>query len=369
MSVTPLWCDRCMFDVLVDELRTHSTEWLHRERGELIAQQRNLRTREMAVLRVLDERGQVDCSIGAQGESARVVRDKVETARALESLPEIGRVAFDGGFSDEQLSQVVRLADEESDREWAARAPNVDPIELVRLVRSVSKPSADDSRARHAARELRMWWTKDKGFLNVRGQLPDVMGAQFETTITALTETMKPAKGQAWIPFEQRAADALLHLCEPPVADDEHAPSMAALAGLQVAVPLHGPAEIAGVPIADGLLEQLRANASVTPVLVDDDGSVVSIGRAAPGLSPKLRRAVLLRDARCRFPGCGRWRRLQAHHLVPRSCGGEDVIANLAAVCPAHHRLLVPHGLLALVGNPNLPDGLRLVAASRGPPP
>ena len=57
----------------------------------------------MAVLRVLDERGQVDCTIGLQGESAGVVRDKVETARALESLPEIAAVAMEGGFSDEQL--------------------------------------------------------------------------------------------------------------------------------------------------------------------------------------------------------------------------------------------------------------------------
>jgi hypothetical protein len=86
-----------MFDALVDELRSHSTEWLRREREELIGQQRNLRTREMAVLRVLDERGQVDCSMGSAGESARVVRDKVETARALEALPAIGSVALEGG--------------------------------------------------------------------------------------------------------------------------------------------------------------------------------------------------------------------------------------------------------------------------------
>src|SRR3954452_7610291 len=114
-----------MFDALVDELRTHSTEWLRREREHLMVQQRNLRTRELAVLRVLDERGQVDCSMGSQGESARVVRAKVETARALESLPAIGSVAMGGGFSDEQLSSVVHLADSESDREWARRAPNV----------------------------------------------------------------------------------------------------------------------------------------------------------------------------------------------------------------------------------------------------
>lgn len=131
---------------------------------------------------------------------------------------------------------------------------------------------------------------------------------------------------------------------------------------------LHGPAEIAGVAIADSVVEQLRANASITPVLVDDDGTVIAIGRAAPGLSPKLRRAVLLRDARCGVPGCGRRRGLEVHHLLPRTWGGTDDISNLAAVCPAHHRLLVPHGLLALVGNPNLPDGLELVTADRGPP-
>src|SRR5919201_4035119 len=203
-----------MFDALVDELRTHSTEWLRREREQLITKQRNLRTREMAVLHVLDERGQVDCSLGSAGESARVVREKVETARALESLPEIAAVAFDGGFSDEQLSSVVRLADESSDREWAVRAPKVDADELARLARKVKAPTPDEGRKRYAAREVRTWWNRDRNMLQVRGQLPDVMGATFEATITELTEQMKPAKGQPWVPFEQRAADALLQLCE-----------------------------------------------------------------------------------------------------------------------------------------------------------
>ncbi len=162
-------------------------------------------------------------------------------------------------------------------------------------------------------------------------------------------------------------ADALVALCDPHDAADDHAPSLARSPVLQVAVPQHGPAEIAGIPIADSLLEQLRANATIEPVLVDDHGVVLAIGRRTAAVSPKLRRAVLLRDARCRMPGCARHRGLEAHHLVPRSWGGADEISNLAAVCPAHHRLLVPHGLLALVGNPNLPDGLEL-AAGRAPP-
>ncbi len=171
-----------MFDALVDEMRTHTTEWLRREREELIARQRQLRTREMAVLRVLDERGHVDCSIGSDGESARVVRDKLETARALESLPEIAAVAFDGGLSDEQLSSVVRLADEESDAEWARRAPNVTPTDLARLARSKVKPTVEEGRARHAARVLWMKRDEQRGMLRYGGELPDVMGAKFEAT-------------------------------------------------------------------------------------------------------------------------------------------------------------------------------------------
>jgi hypothetical protein len=294
------------------------------------------------------------------------MRDKVETARQLESLPAIGAVAMDGGLSDEQLSSVVKVADGESDRDWARRAPNVDPLELQRMARTVSKPTAADSRARFAARELRMWRSRDKTMLHLRGQLPDDMGARFEATITALTEKMK-VKGVPWRPFEQRAADALLALCESGDERDQ-TPRLGAQPVLQVAVPLEGPAEIAGIPIADSLLEQLRANATIEPVLVDDGGVFLAIGRRFSAMSPKLRRAVLLRDARCRVPGCGRRRGLQVHHLVPESRGGPTEVGNLAAVCPAHHRLLVPHGLLALVGNPNLPDGLELVTASRGPP-
>lgn len=92
-------------------------------------------------------------------------------------------------------------------------------------------------------------------------------------------------------------------------------------------------------------------------------------GLRTPALSPKIRRAVLLRDGKCRVHGRGRRKGLEAHHLVPRSQGGTDDISNLAAVCPAHHRLLIPHGVLELVGNPNLPDGLELVTVGERAPP
>ena len=128
---------------------------------------------------------------------------------------------------------------------------------------------------------------------------------------------------------------------------------------LQVLVPLEGPAEIAGVPIADSLLEQLRANASIEPVLVDDDGVPVFIGRRTCALSPKVARAILLRDGgRCRC--CDR-KGNHVHHLRPKSWGGTDDPSNLATVASPCHPDLIPHGNYAIVGNPNLPDGLRKV--------
>ena len=316
ITVTPPWLDRCMFDVLVDEFRTHSTEWLRRDaRGVGLAAAEPAHAEELAVLRVLDERGQVDCSMGSQGESARAVRDKVETARALESLPAIASVAMEGGFSDEQLSSVVQVADEESDREWARRAPNVDPLELSRMARKVSKPTAEDSRARFAARELRMWRARGSAMLQFRGQLPDDLGVRFEAEIYRRTEQMK-VKGEPWAPFEQRAADALMSLCDPVAADDDDTPTLAPLAGIQAAVPLHGPAEIAGIPIADSSVGAVagervdHAGARRRRRCGDGDraGGAGDLGEAAPGGVAARPRGVgsrgVLGGAGCRSTIC-----------------------------------------------------------------
>ena len=67
-------------------------------------EQRRLRVEELAVTAVLDERGALDETTAARdGVSVDAVRERVETARALESLPAVAAAAYDGGLSDEQL--------------------------------------------------------------------------------------------------------------------------------------------------------------------------------------------------------------------------------------------------------------------------
>lgn len=348
-----------MFDVLVDGFRNHSTEWLEARRSELVDEQRRLHSEELAIICVLDERGRIDARIGDHGESPQTVRQKLETARRLEHLPKIAAVACEGQPSDEQLDQVVQLANEESDAHWADRAPHIAPMELSRLARNANKPSTEDSLARQEARSLSLRWNSSKTMLRFGGAPPDVMGAQFEKTINDYMEERRPAKGASWDTFEHRAADALVALCESLGGGDDQAPSWAARPVAQLHIPLSGPAEFAGVPIADSLLEQWRANVSVEPVVVDDDGVPVGIGRRCTFLSPKIMWAVLLRDHHCRI--CGSTRGLQVHHLRPRTWGGTDDMSGLALVCSTCHRPLIPHGPWALVGNPNQPDGLRRV--------
>src|SRR5215211_2419943 len=93
MTVTGPCDDRHMdehqfgFSVLVDELRCRPTEWLAERRAWLAREQRRLHVEELAVTRVLDERGAINDALAARdGVSVRTARETLATARALEDL-------------------------------------------------------------------------------------------------------------------------------------------------------------------------------------------------------------------------------------------------------------------------------------------
>jgi hypothetical protein len=345
------------------ELRTHTTEWLVARRTELIREQRRLHVEELAVTAVLDERGAVDDALAARdGVSVRSVRETVETARALEDLPEVAAAAFDGRLSDEQLTPVARLADASSDAEWARRAPNTAPSDLARLARTAVTPTMDEARARRAARALGFWWRRGAGMLDGRFSIPDLDGDLVERVFNDMIDRMRPAKGQPWETRARRGADALVQLCRDYAG--EHAVATPNVV-MVVEVPQHGPATVAGIPLPDEMVESLRAQARIEPVLVDEARMPIATGKARSTLSAKTLRAIRLRDGHCRWPGCDRRTGLQVHHLWPVSWGGTDERANLASVCSGggtdHHGHLAPHGEYLLLGNPNRTDGLQLV--------
>jgi hypothetical protein len=362
---------------LVEGLSCRPTEWLVARRETLVREQRRLRVEELAVTAVLDDRGVLDDALAARdGVSVEQARMRVETARALEELPAVAAAAHAGTLSDEQLAPLARLADAESDAEWAVRGSRCAPADLERLARNVSKPTAEEAHARRQARELTMHWRRGTGMLSLRAELPDIDGALVEGVLSRMIDHMRPAKGKPWASRAQRGGDALVELCRlyadyDPDQDPEAHTRMAYRPHFVVHVPPEGPAEVCGIPLPDSMVEALRAAAHIEPVLVDEAGAPVATGRTRGALSSKITRAVLLRDGHCRMPGCTRTHGLQVHHLWPRSWGGSDDPSNLAAVCVGggtdHHAQLAPHGPYLLVGNPNQPDGLRLVHRDHWP--
>jgi hypothetical protein len=72
-------------------------------------------------------------------------------------------------------------------------------------------------------------------------------------------------------------------------------------------------------------------------VVEDARGNPLDVGRRRRTVPTSLRRALQLRDKGCRFPGCTNTR-VDSHHVVPWSRGGETKLANLVSTCRKHHR-------------------------------
>ena len=64
---------------------------------------------------------------------------------------------------------------------------------------------------------------------------------------------------------------------------------------------------------------------------------MLALGRSKRLVSKAQRRALLIRDRMCRYPGCHQIRHLKAHHRVPWSLGGSTDMDNLILLCQWHH--------------------------------
>jgi len=86
--------------------------------------------------------------------------------------------------------------------------------------------------------------------------------------------------------------------------------------------------------------ETLRRVACDCGLVVASQGEELNIGRRARTIPPAIRRALMLRDRGCSFPGCTHRRFLHGHHIQHWLHGGETSVQNLASLCTAHHHLV-----------------------------
>jgi len=99
-----------------------------------------------------------------------------------------------------------------------------------------------------------------------------------------------------------------------------------------------GTCHVAGVGrIEPATAARMACEATVLGAILDASGQVLALGRSRRLVSKQQRRALMVRDAMCRFPGCHRSRHLHAHHVVAWQDGGPTDLDNLILLCRSHH--------------------------------
>lgn len=92
------------------------------------------------------------------------------------------------------------------------------------------------------------------------------------------------------------------------------------------------------LPISARAVERMACDCSVTRFLLGADSQVIDVGRTTRRIRPAMRKALHVRDRRCRWPGCDRpasW--TSGHHLEHWVRGGPTELSNLVLLCHRHH--------------------------------
>lgn len=140
-------------------------------------------------------------------------------------------------------------------------------------------------------------------------------------------------------------ADALVDVAEHYLADRTHTTSTGDRFQVVVHVDAETLADVAadgdaslddGRPLAPDTVRRLACDASIVPLLTDRLGEPLDIGRRRRAIPAGLRRAVLARDRRCRYPICDRPID-EIHHIVHWADRGGTELSNLLGLCWFHH--------------------------------
>ena len=286
---------------------------------------------------------------------------RLTLARHLPDLPQTQHALRRGDIGAHHAAVIAHCADQlgpervrPAESLLLDSARLLDPARLrhvTRHLRHCLDPDGalHDAEAGHQRRRLHLSSTRD-GLLVLDGLLDPEGGA---TVLTAVGALSAPLPGDTRT-AAQRRADALVELCTrqlgggslPRVAGQRpHLTLTAPLATLR-SQPGAPAGELAGAgPVVAETVYRLACDAALTTVTVGARGEPLGLGRTVRTVPPPLRRALVLRDRGCRFPGCDRppdW--CEAHHLVPWAAGGPTTLDNLALLCRLHHRRVHEQG-------------------------
>ncbi len=313
------------------------------------------------------EQGAVSCAhwlAWRVGLDLATAREKVRVARALGALPAIDEALRSARLSYAKVRALTRVATPENEAKLLEMALIATGAQLERLCRGYR--SVLDSERTPAPEErsvqrrmlpggmvkLELVLEPDEADLILRAieRAREVHARQ--------AEPFAPEAPDAPAAQETEAAGVSAEACWPSRADGAVEVAQSFLAGNPVTgtggerfqVMVHLDQEVLGPDGAwAGTLEDgTRVSAEALRRIACDcgliaaggDGEALNIGRRTRSIPPAIRRALMLRDKGCSFPGCTHTRFLHAHHIEHWLDGGKTRLDNLILVCTFHHHLV-----------------------------
>ncbi len=96
-----------------------------------------------------------------------------------------------------------------------------------------------------------------------------------------------------------------------------------------------------GAELSASAVRRICCDAHLTPAVLGTTSEVLDVGRTQRLVTAAIWKALVARDAHCRFPHCRRPPvTCHAHHIVHWADGGETTLDNLILLCGHHHRLI-----------------------------
>ncbi|MEU8420641.1 DUF222 domain-containing protein [Micromonospora sp. NPDC048835] len=331
---------------------------------------------KLALVRELDGRG----TATAQGASSTEVwlRDRlrlgvgaarrlVELAVTLETAPAGVRDALAGGVVDVEqvrvIGDTVSAVHTAAGSEAAQKAVGVlvdwarqfEPTLLRKLstrildhvapeVGEAAARAALEAESRRACRDRHVTLSELRdGRLRLSGILDGETAGLLRAAIDPLTAPSGPDDPRS---PGQRRHDALADLCrlalrtgELPERGGDPAQLVVTTSFETLSQRLDAGALDTGLHLTPETVRRLACDAAILPAVFGAAGQTLDVGRQRRLITGPLRRALVLRDRGCAFPGCDRPPRwCDAHHIRHWADGGDTSLANAVLLCGHHHR-------------------------------
>ena len=277
----------------------------------------------------------------------------MNVAHALKTLPEIAPAFAEGRLSYSKVRALTRVAgpaNESALLEFALHTTAARVEERCRELRCGTAASTEDAWQAHSRRALTLRRDPARGTVTITVELPletgelvdKALDRALEQSLVRTAEGTASAEadsaGQSW---SQQRADAFVEMAMSYLNGSRH-DSSATPDHYQVVVHVDHAALTedrgrAGLPIES--VRRIACDSDRIMLIEDERGEPLSVGRKTRVVSAAIRRALWARDRGCRFPGCGRKRFVDAHHIKHWSKNGETSLENLMLLCQAHHKL------------------------------